>query len=196
MVKLFNIRASVPNLGIEDSSDQVVGPSRSRSPLTTALVPSEHRQLPKGSARESTSQTSGAHLKMKALMGAAIGWGEQLSHGLNQLDASINATLDELAALLLGQPQLQPALVTTSGQLQGLGAADRVEQGPPVMMMASIRDMLRGHGRLQRKCPGEFLDREYSDVCAEASRGNKKARTAKKLAEQGNRLSGKLKGKR
>ena len=160
-----------------------------------ALIPAEHRHLLEGTARESTAQTSGVHLNMKALMGVAIGWTDQLNHGLNQLSANFNAVLDELAAILVGQPQLQPALATTSGQLHPVNATERVEKGPPIMMMATIRDMLRGHGRLQRKCPGEYLDSEYSEVCDKAKKGDKKARTAKKLAEQGDRLSGKLKGK-
>lgn len=195
MLKVFKSTASISDYGGIGTVAKEPRRTSSHSPLMTALAPPGHRQLLKGDARESTSQTSGVHLQMKALMGAALGWGEQLNHGLNQLDASINATLDELAALLLGQPQLQPALVTTSGQLDGVRAADRVEKGPHVLM-ATIRDMLRGHGRLQRRCPGEFIDREYSEVCAEARNGNRNARTAKKLAEQGNRLSGKLKGKR
>jgi hypothetical protein len=108
--------------------------------------------------------------------------------------ARLGDALDRTLAALFPTPlQLQPAFAYAG--TSRAAPARSVDLGGPILYFATIRDMLRGHGRLQREVPGQWLDREYEEVVAAAKKGDQTAKKAKKLAEQGKRLLEKLKGK-
>ncbi len=161
------------------------------------LVPAHLRSLPQGEGRHAQSQTSGTHVQIGAMMGQLVAFGDRalqsLQSGLLNLEADLNRLID-----VAFSPQLQPVLVGVSGQAVKTRPAQEVgAKGSNIVYMSTIREML-GFGRLKNECPAEFFDKEYGDVVKQAKNGpdKAKARKAKKLAEQGKRLGGKLKGKK
>ena len=159
--------------------------------LEVTLAPSKHRQLLVGKRRGASDKTSGVHARMNALLGKTVDFAQRAEHGMQSglldLEQSVNALLDSL----FGAPV--PSLVL-AGSNQSVPVSDIMDRGDGRLLFAKIRDMLRGHGNLKRNVPDEYLDQEYEDVKKEAKTNNK-AKKAKKIAEQAERLSEKTKGK-
>ena len=173
--------ASIPIVG---ASTEVAPQTKAKAdPSTPDLVPAKFRSLP-GGKRAAGAQTSATHVNMMALLNGAIDFKNNalrvLQDGLQEVDRTMAQLLSTTSPLALAGGFTVDA--------------PRPVLGDNVLKMSTIGEMISGS--LRRKCPGEMLNREYEDVVALAKQGNKAARTAKKLAEQGDRLRAKNKGKK
>lgn len=195
MVKFDAVRSGLP-VRTTTTDQRPEGPRAKEAPLRPSLVPAELRRLPKGDKRRADQQTAGLHVRMASMLGQISGFlaraDRAIQSGVHDLERSLNMLADAVFGPV-AQPQL--ALAGAHGGAYTSEAQAVTPKGGTVMF-ASIRDMLKGHGRLQRECPGEYLDADYDQVVKDAKGGDQKAKKAKKLAEQGKRLSGKLKGKK